>query len=476
MRGVQANFYGIDRLGRVYIMRLSRRSLLLATTAALASMRARAQSIGASSGISNSAVGAMGYVSGSQEAVGPFTSWVNLKTMYGAVGDGLADDTTAIQNALNDLSVSQNSGTKPPVLYVPAGTYIINSNVALSGTLGVSIVGDSPSTTTWKAGSSFTSSGTLLTINAVAHSRFTRMTFEGNNRANLMIDQSSSVPVPIGSLTYNSGTGALSLTLESASGVPVGGHFTVSGISRGTGGGSYTGLNGTWVATSGTFGATVNATVSTGLGIVTTVTGAPVVVNNPGAAFDTGNQYSDLVIQNLTGSNSLGIRAGLNGGASEGSILRCTFDKMDLGLCTFNFNALNWWVWYCSFANMSTAATNNYPRSRSGGAFHLYNCNINGPFVCNIGNTGVFNFRQNFQYNTGSGNWGILQNSFSNQAATTRSQLNTFHADASGKGVSYIQGNMGPAVQTDNFFITPSSGYTSATNEIFCNNPSLVSG
>ena len=35
------------------------------------------------------------------EFVGPFPSWANVKTMYNAKGDGITDDTAALQAALN---------------------------------------------------------------------------------------------------------------------------------------------------------------------------------------------------------------------------------------------------------------------------------------------------------------------------------------------------------------------------------------
>ncbi|NJL43127.1 MAG: hypothetical protein HC935_06865 [Pseudanabaena sp. SU_2_4] len=48
------------------------------------------------------------------EFLGPFPSWANLKTKYGAVGDGNSDDTPALQAALNDLSKTGKSS----VLYL----------------------------------------------------------------------------------------------------------------------------------------------------------------------------------------------------------------------------------------------------------------------------------------------------------------------------------------------------------------------
>lgn len=85
-----------------------------------------------------------------EEFNGPYPSWRNLKTAYGAVGDGTTDDTAAIQAALNDL---KNTISNPwSVLYVPAGRYRITAPLttvrsAHNDYLGASIIGEDPATT-----------------------------------------------------------------------------------------------------------------------------------------------------------------------------------------------------------------------------------------------------------------------------------------------------------------------------------------
>ena len=55
------------------------------------------------------------------EFIGPFANWADLKRDYGAIGDGKADDTAALQKALDDLKADKKSHC----LYLPAGTYRI---------------------------------------------------------------------------------------------------------------------------------------------------------------------------------------------------------------------------------------------------------------------------------------------------------------------------------------------------------------
>src|SRR5712691_6928440 len=111
---------------------------------------------------------------GDEEFVGPFPSWANVKTSYGAVGDGVSDDTAAIQKALNAL------GPTNPTLYFPAGTYRITQTLSLAGQLDVSVIGHDPATTILWAGAS---GGTMLSLSGIAYSRFDRITFNGQGNA-----------------------------------------------------------------------------------------------------------------------------------------------------------------------------------------------------------------------------------------------------------------------------------------------------
>ena len=118
----------------------------------------------------------------SQEAVGPFASWVNVKSAFGAKGDGVTDDTIAIQAGLNSLPITIN--TSSPVLYFPAGTYVISATVFLTGCLGASIVGQDPTTTMFKwVGPASGATNTLFRNNGSALCRFDRLTFDASASA-----------------------------------------------------------------------------------------------------------------------------------------------------------------------------------------------------------------------------------------------------------------------------------------------------
>jgi glucan 1,3-beta-glucosidase len=83
----------------------------------------------------------------------------NVK-LYGAIGDGLTDDSEAVQDAINAgnnfANRSSNSlGTtgQPAVVYFPAGTYVINNPLQLY--VGTVVMGDPINMPTIKAASTF---------------------------------------------------------------------------------------------------------------------------------------------------------------------------------------------------------------------------------------------------------------------------------------------------------------------------------
>jgi hypothetical protein len=235
---------------------------------------------------------------GDEEFVGPFPSWANLKTNYGAVGDGVTDDTAAIQKALNAL------GPNNPTLYIPTGTYRITQTLTLAGQQYVNVIGQDPSNTTimW-AGST---GGTMISVDGTSYSRFTRLTFNGQSSA------------------------AIAFNLDWTSGY-----------------------------------------------------------------FTTGNEFADDVFENA----GIGLRCGATAGCAETSMLRDKFINNTVsGISMKNFNALDMWVWYSLFQNNAQGIGNFDSTGNGAGNFHVYNSVFQGSTTADIsyGNTGVFNFRNNY--------------------------------------------------------------------------------
>jgi len=121
-----------------------------------------------------------------EEPLAPFSSWLNVKTRYGAVGDGNADDTAALQSGLDALSTG-----RAQVLYLPPGTYKISATLNLTGSPtsgsgyfgwgGVGIIGADPSTTIIKwAGPA---GQPMLIQNGGLGTRYNRITWDGSGTA-----------------------------------------------------------------------------------------------------------------------------------------------------------------------------------------------------------------------------------------------------------------------------------------------------
>lgn len=120
---------------------------------------------------------------GPEEFVGPFANWLNVQTTCGATGDGMTDDTTAIQTCIGHLSNSR------PVLYFPAPSvcYKITLTLRFNAHLYMQLIGANPATTGICWGGS--SGGTMLRINGSAYATIGRLTFNGENSATIDVDQ-----------------------------------------------------------------------------------------------------------------------------------------------------------------------------------------------------------------------------------------------------------------------------------------------
>ena len=128
-----------------------------------------------------------------EEFVGPFDSWRDLKRDFGAKGDGATDDTEALQAALSSLSDGSKSS---PVLFVPAGAYLVSRTISVRAARAISVIGEHPARSILKWTGPH--GGTLFHINAVAFSKFDRLTFDGAGAGGILVDQSAAPNTPGG--------------------------------------------------------------------------------------------------------------------------------------------------------------------------------------------------------------------------------------------------------------------------------------
>ncbi len=125
-----------------------------------------------------------------EEFNGPFPSWANVKIRFKAAGDGIKDDTKALQTALDSLSCTLkspfnvNGPTKYVVVYLPAGTYRISQTLRLAGRIGVSFIGEDPARTIikWTGGDN----DTMFFCNRSAQVKISRLTWDAASKKNVV--------------------------------------------------------------------------------------------------------------------------------------------------------------------------------------------------------------------------------------------------------------------------------------------------
>lgn len=103
----------------------------------------------------------------------PRSDWIDVtKDPYNAKGNGVDDDTKAIQNALNAAMVATNCGT----VYLPTGVYKISDTLQWGGA-GLTLVGDGKGTTIQWAGAA---GGTMFWSNGTTRTRYIGIAWQGS--------------------------------------------------------------------------------------------------------------------------------------------------------------------------------------------------------------------------------------------------------------------------------------------------------
>jgi hypothetical protein len=105
----------------------------------------------------------------------PRSDWVDVRGS-GAAGDGMTDDTVAIQKVLDNVKNGSN-------VYFPPGVYRITRTLRINGPLlGVTVIGHGRETTLIWDGDP---GGVMFADDGVAYSRFVGLQFDGRNRASI---------------------------------------------------------------------------------------------------------------------------------------------------------------------------------------------------------------------------------------------------------------------------------------------------
>lgn len=124
---------------------------------------------------------------------------------YGAVGDGISDDTDAFNSAISEAMLDGVA------LKIPSGTYLLSSslNIDIPTAKNLAIFGDAPSTTIlkWVGGSAGIKVGTAgvqeWQANSVHISGLMLQTDQYNTQTGISIDQEQKTGIPAGDVTLS---------------------------------------------------------------------------------------------------------------------------------------------------------------------------------------------------------------------------------------------------------------------------------
>ncbi|MDQ1919853.1 glycosyl hydrolase family 28-related protein [Massilia pseudoviolaceinigra] len=255
-----------------------------------------------------------------EEAVGPFASWGNVKTKYHAVGDGKADDTAALQSALDDMNLNEGNIEKsgsPAVLYFPAGTYRITRTLVSKNKYGASLVGENPANTSivWDG----PAGGTMLIADGVFGGKYARLTWNGMLKGS----------------TKKAGIGVA--------------HW--------------------WNKKTPQYGGSPEHVdevfVDMGVGIVAGCCGASRTTDSHPDGEGVASEYGDLDSE---------------GSVKRTKFIRNTV----AGVSTESANALNWWVMDSEFTDCGRGVTNALERRSGAGNVHVYRNLFRGSTVADI--------------------------------------------------------------------------------------------
>lgn len=273
-------------------------------------------------------------VSAQDDFAGPFKTWANVKTRFGAKGDGKTNDTKKLQAAIDGLANGElgtnMSGPNPyVVIYLPAGTYLISETLMLKGKVGVSIIGEDPQNTFIKWTGK--DDDTMLLADGSAYFKVARINWQSNKKKKLEA-------VGVHWLNkWNDGKSRSYATLNIELSDMVFTDFAV-----GIGGGTYAGRG--------------------------------------------------------TGSND-----------SEITIRRCKFvNCTEAGIQILGFNALDYWIWNCSFTNCK------YGVYCGNGNYHAYRCNFKNSGASDFFNRGGYYTSVRECYSYGSKSFSVDEGSSCN--------------------------------------------------------------